>query len=196
MVTLYYSPGACSLGVHVTLLEKQQAFNLKKVNLKDGLVEDGTLLKDINPKGYVPTLMLENGKVLTEAAAILSYLEAVDDPFERAEIYSALTFISSELHKGFSPFFNKATPEEYKDMTRARLQKRLDFVDQLLAKQKFIAGQKYTAADAYLFTILRWVKLVNTGLEFTSWPNIVKYYDMIAQRDAVKKALETEQLFA
>lgn len=189
MLTLYYSPGACSFAVHIMLLEKGLQFTLKKVNLLTHLTEDGVDLATINPKNYVPVLVLDDGKVLTEAVVVLSYVE--DANYKDLEF---LCFVSSELHKNFGAFFNKNTPEAYKEIAREKLARRLNYVESVLAKNKYLMGDTFYAADAYLFAILRWLKFVDTGLSIESWPAINNYYNLLTQRPAIKAALESEHI--
>ncbi len=189
MLTLYYSPGACSFGVHIMLLEKNLPFTLKKVSLLTHATEDGVDLATINPKNYVPILVLDDGKILTEVVAILSYVE--NENYKDLEI---LCFISSELHKAFGAFFNKNTPEEYKVIVRARLKSRLDYVENILSKNNYLMGDTFCAADAYLFTILRWLKFVDSGLSIESWSAINDYYNLLSQRPTIKAALEVEHI--
>lgn len=188
LLTLYYSPGACSLAVHIALREQNTEFTLKKVNLLTHVTEDGINLEAINPKNYVPVLVLQNGKILTEIVAILSSLE---DNYNNLEI---LCFISSELHKSFGPFFNKNTPEEYKVIAREKLSIRLKYIENILTNNKYITGDTFCVADAYLFAILRWLKLVDTGLSIETWPHINSYYNMLLQRPTIKSALEAEHI--
>jgi glutathione S-transferase len=171
------------------LLEKKLPFALKKVSLLTHLTEDGVSLASVNPKNYVPVLVLDNGKVLTEVVAILSYIE--NENYQDLEI---LCFISSELHKSFGAFFNKKTPEEYKQIVRERLSVRLDYIENILSKNKYLTGDNFCAADAYLFTILRWLKFVDSGLSIESWPSINNYYNLLTQRPTIKTALEAEHI--
>lgn len=187
--TLYYSPGACSLAVHITLLEKKLDFALKKVNLATHLTEDGIELATINPKNYVPVLVLADGQVRTEIVAILSSLENTE-----YKTIESLSFISSELHKSFGPFFNKKTPEEYKTIAKEKLQTRFDYVEKVLSENEFFNGNKFSVSDAYLFTILRWLKLVKTGLAIESWPHIYNYYNKLSQRPSIQAAIEVERI--
>ncbi len=203
MLTLYYSPGACSLAPHIALLENGLSFNLKKVDLATHTTEDKVDLAGINAKNSVPVIQLDNNEILTEAAAILFYIaetgsnsKDVDpaDAFARYRLQEALTFVSSELHKGFGPFFNKNIGEDYKSIARDRLRSRLDHLEKLLTKQEYIAGNKFTTADAYCFTVLRWVKVVDCGLKLNDWPKVNAYYDKILTRPKVKQALDEEKL--
>jgi glutathione S-transferase len=189
MLTLYYSPGACSFAVHLMLLEKHLQFTLKKVSLLTHTTEDGVSLATINPKNYVPVLVLDNGKVLTEVVVILSYVE--DANYKDLEL---LCFISSELHKTFGAFFNKKTPEEYKVIAREKLSLRLDYIETILSNNKYLIGDTFCAADAYLFTILRWLKFVDSGLAIESWPAINNYYNVLTQRPTIQTALEVEHI--
>lgn len=203
MLTLYYSPGACSLAAHIALLENKLQFNLIKVNLGTHQTESGVDLATVNPKNYVPVLELENGETITENIAILYYVTehgpqanmfAPSNSLHGYRLLENLAFVSTEFHKAFGAFFDKRTPEEYKVLARERLAKRCDYVDQSLATQQFLQDDQFSAADAYFFTILRWLKKVDTGLSMSTWTNICAYYDRVAQRPAVQAALTEEKL--
>lgn len=187
--TLYYSPGACSLAAHIMLCEKRIDFALKKVDLATHLTEDGIALATINPKNYVPVLVLADGQVLTENPALLSYLGNTD--YKTIEL---LSFISTEIHKSFGPFFNKNAPEEYKLIAKDKLNVRFNYVESILAQSKYLNGSDFSAPDAYLFTMLRWLKYVKTGLDIESWPNINSYYNKLSQRPSILAALEVEHI--
>lgn len=200
---LFYAPGACSLAPHIVLNELGMSFETTSVNLKTHRLADGTDYYTINPKGYVPALMLDNGEVLTEIAAMLQYLgdmvpEAGLLPAagtkERYQVLEWLTFISSELHKGFSPLFNAAFPAEVKQVFRDRLTKRLDFLDRQLADKSYLLGEQYTVADAYAYTILSWKDALKVDMD--GWRNLSAYVRRNAMRAQVREALHSEKLAA
>lgn len=200
MFTLFYSPGACSLGVHMALIHYKMPFNLIKVDLATHTTADGGDFYTINPKGYVPALKLESGEVLTEAAAILMYIAAQqpswksESAIQHYRLQEWLIFVSTELHKGFGPFFNKKLPEESKIIAREKLAKRLDFLETKLKPNSFLMGNDFSVADAYSFVILRWIKFVNTGLDIESWPNVNAYYAKLVELPATVEAVNAEGL--
>lgn len=197
---LYYAPGACSLAVHIALQETGSDFALEKVDLATHRTETDVDFSTINPKGYVPALVLDDGEVLTEVPAILLYLADRADKglapsagsMERYRLYSWLNFITSELHKAFGPLFNPGTPDEWKTQLKQTLAKRCEHVAAQLVGKQFLLGDSYTVADAYLFTVLSWSRWVQFDL--ASWPTINEYLGRIAARPAVQAALKDEGL--
>lgn len=196
---LYYSPGACSLSPHIVLRELGLPFDLVKVNLGEHKTASGEDYKSINPKGYVPALQTDNGKILTEGVAINQYLAdlkpesklaSANGTFERYELQEMLNFISTEIHKTYSPMFNSALPEAARAIFMDKLKKRFGDVDQILAKQDFLTGSNFTIADAYLYTVLRWAPKFQIDLK--QWPALAKFYDRVDARPAVKSALAAE----
>ena len=198
---LYFSPGACSLSPHIALREAGLDFEAVKVALGTHTLTDGSSFDAVNPKGYVPALVLDSGLLLTEGPAIVQYiadqkpeshLAPPNGTIERYQLMSWLNFISSELHKQFSPLFDKSTTPEVRASQLARVSKRLGAVDEELSKHPFLMGEHFTVADAYLFTVLRWTKL--TGPDLTQWPAIVAFQERVGARPAVAAALEFEGL--
>ncbi|MFZ3041065.1 MAG: glutathione transferase GstA [Thiobacillus sp.] len=197
---LYYAPGACSLAVHIALQEAGFDFALEKVDLATHRTETDVDYTTINPNGYVPALVLDDGEVLTEVPAILLYLADRADKslappagsMARYRLYSWLNFITSELHKAFGPLFNPDTPDEWKTQLKQTLAKRCDHVAAQLAGKQFLLGDSYTVADAYLFTVLGWSRWVQFDL--APWPTINEYLGRIAARPAVQAALKDEGL--
>ena len=199
---LYYSPGACSLSPHIVAQEAGIQVELEKVDLQSKKTEKGGDFTQVNPKGYVPTLALDNGQVLTEGPAIVQYL-ADQKPesglaphagtFERYRLQEWLNFVSTELHKSFGPLFNPATPEDYKPVARDLISKRFAYVDGQLAKGgPFLLGSQFTVADAYLFTVLNWGGYVN--IDLGRWPALKRYAERIAARPHVVEAMQAEGL--
>ena len=198
---LYYSPGACSLSPHIVSREAGIPVELKKVNLKDKVVEGGADFRKVNGKGYVPALELDNGQVLTEGPAIIQYL-ADQKPesglapkagsFERYKLQEWLNFISTEIHKGFSPLFKPNTPDEYKKIARENLAGRFDWLDQQLAGKDYLMGKSFTVADAYLFTVLTWTKPLQ--IDLGKWPNVAAFVTRVSARPKVKEAMKAEGL--
>ena len=200
---LYYSPGACSLSPHIVARELGIAVELKKVNTKDKTFEGGGDYWKVNARGYVPALELDNGQVLTEGPAIVQYVGDLKpesrlvprpETFERYQLQEWLNFIGTELHKRFSLFFNPSAPEDWKDMTRGDLSKRLAWVDSTLGSKTYLTGDVFTAADAYLYTVLRWAQ--PNGIELKSWPKLAAYFGAIDQRPRVREALKAEGLLS
>lgn len=197
---LYYSPGACSLSPHIVLCEAGLPHQLIKVDLKTKKIEgDGDFLA-INPKGYVPTLVTSAGDVLTEGPAIVQYLADLAPEKElapaagtmaRVRLQEWLNFISTELHKSFTPLFRNA-PAEWQEVVRAGLAARLSLVAATLEKQPHLLGEHFSVADAYLFTVLNWAKWVK--LDLSPWPALGAYLARIAARPAVQQALKKEGL--
>ena len=198
---LYYSPGACSLSVHIVLQESGLAFESVQAPTKTHQLPDGTDYYTINPLGYVPLLELDDGTRLTEGPAIAQYiadqvpekkLAPANGTIQRAQVQSWLNFISSEVHKGFSPLFNPATPAEYKTIAIDKLMTRLNWLDQQLAGKQYLMGNAYSVADPYLFTVTNWAPRV--GVDITGLANLTAFRARIAARPAVQAAMKEEGL--
>ena len=198
---LFYKPGACSLASHITLRESGKDFTLNGVDLMQKRLENGDDFFAVNPKGQVPALLLEDGTLLTEGVAIMQYLaDSVADrqllapagTIARYKTIEWMNYIATELHKGFTPLFRPDTPEEYKPIVRALLEKKLQYVNASLKEDQWICGQRFTIADAYLFTVLRWARAVKLNMEGLS--HIDAYMQRMAERPAVAAALEAEGL--
>ena len=199
---LYYAPGACSLSPHIVAREGNLPVEMVKVLFADGrMTETGENFYDINPMGYVPALRLDNGEVLTEGAAIVQYLAdqapsaKLLPPKGSMSYYRTLewlTFISSELHKGFSPLFRTGISEEEKAPVVERLAKRYDHLEKSLSTGPYLLGDIFTVADAYCYTILRWTP--RAGIDLSKYPNLSAYIKRIETRPAVQAALKEEGL--
>jgi glutathione S-transferase len=198
---LYYSPGACSLSPHIVLRESGLAFTPVLASTKTHKLADGTDYYTINPKGYVPLLELDNGERLTEGPAIVQYIaDQVPDKqlappagtMARYRLMEWLNFVTAELHKGFSPLFNAAVPEESKAISRAKLGDRLKWVDSQLEGKHYLMGDRFTVADAYLFVVAGWGKHV--GVDISGLPNLGAFMARMAARPAVQEALKAEGL--
>lgn len=196
---LYFAPDTCSLSPHIVLRELDLPFELIRVNNRTKRSADGGDFYRVNPKGYVAALMLDDGQVITEGTAIVQYLadlrpEAGLAPpnatFERVRLQEWLNFITGEIHAGSSPLFNSTLPEEVKTLFRDKLRRRLDFVAQTLDEQAFLLGEAFSVADAYLFTVLRWMEQFSIDLKY--WPSITRYMSLISQRRSVQAALAAE----
>jgi glutathione S-transferase len=193
---LYYSPGACSMAAHILFHEYSITHTLEKVDLKAHKTEKGEDFYKINPKGYVPFLVLDDGKTLSENIAILSYLGEVKGqaPADRYKFLECLAFISTELHKSIGSLFGfkDGKPEEVVKMIKDRIAARLKFVDQHLASQENIFGSSFSPADAYLVTVLNWCPMLNVDL--SPYSNINNYLGKMKARPSVQKAMKHEGL--
>jgi glutathione S-transferase len=197
---LYFALGACSLSPHIALVESGLVFETEKVDLRTKVTKSGDDYRRINPKGSVPALVLDNGEVLTEGPAIVQYvadqkpetnLAPPAGTLERYRLQEWLNFISSELHKAFSPLFNPGTPEETKKSSIAAIRAKLDHVAKALEDKLFLMGDEFTVADGYLYTILGWSKF--GGIDLGDWAAIKAYYDRVAARPAVQRAHAAEK---
>lgn len=200
---LYYSPGACSLSPHIALHEAGLAFEAIAAPTKTHKLADGTDYYSINPLGYVPLLVLDDGRQLREGPAIVQYiadqapekhLAPPPGSFERYKLQEWLTFIGTELHKGFSPLFTPGMPEEVKTAARTRLGARLQWVEGELAKGPYLMGEQFTVADAYLFTVVGWSRLV--GVDISAFTRLGEFMARMRARPAVQAALRAEGLLA
>jgi glutathione S-transferase len=198
---LYYAPGACSLAPHIVAREADLPVTLVKVDLSKHLTETGENFRAINPKGYVPAITLKDGSLLTEAAAIIQYLAnqrpsaglaPANGTMERYRLIEWLTFISSEIHKGFGPLWNPTTPDTVKAATKERLASRFAYLDEVLAKHPFLMGETFTIADAYLFTVVNWTNF--HGIDISSFKNLSAFMTRVASRPKVREALAAEGL--
>ena len=203
MMKLYYKAGACSLASHIALRESGLTFERESVDTQSKKTEKGRDYLAINPKGYVPALEIDNGEVLTEGPAILQYigdrnpesgLVPAAGTWARCRLQEWLNFITSEIHKGFSPLLRPTTPDAYKVIAKETLTKRLDYIAQQLAGKTYLVGDDFTVADAYLFTILNWRTRIGLGLD--PWPVLEQYVARMAERPSVRAAMKAEELIA
>jgi glutathione S-transferase len=199
---LYYSPGACSLAPHIILREAGADFTLEKTDTKAKRTERGADFLTVNPKGYVPVLELDDGYNLTEGVVIQEYLadRAPDAKLapppgsqERLKLRELLLFLSTEIHKTFSPLFAPTTPDDYKPLAREKIGARFDLLEQRLSDGRaYLTGAGFTIADAYFFTLANWAPFV--GIDLAKWSNIRRFMQRVAARPAVQAALEAEGL--
>lgn len=201
MTKLYYSPGACSLSPHIALREACLPFTLALASPRTKKLADGSDFLAVNAKGQVPVLELDDGQRLTEGPAIVQYiadqaparhLAPAAGTMERYRLMEWLNFITSELHKGFTPLFNPATPEEAKVLSRDKLGERLKWVDSQLEGNTYLMGETFTVADGYLFTVAGWGRHV--GVDIQPLPNLSAFMARVAARPAVQEALRAEGL--
>jgi glutathione S-transferase len=198
---LFYSSGACSLSPHIVAREAGIDLTLQKVDLKTKTIAaEGDFFK-INPKGYVPALQLDDGEILTEGPTIVQYLADLkpekglappNGTMPRYHLLEWLGFINSELHKSYSPLFRPDTPAETRAEREAYLAKRYAVVEKQLASHPFLTGDKFTVADAYLFTVTTWAPKVKFDL--SPFPHLRAYQERIAARPAVQTAMKEEGL--
>jgi glutathione S-transferase len=198
---LYYFPGACALSPHIVLLEAGLPYTLVKIDSKTKKTESGEDFLTVNSKGAVPTLQLDDGRVLTEGPAIVQYL-ADQKPesglapragtFERYQLMEMLNYITSEVHKSFSPLFNPAGSAELKEIFMANLAKKFDWLSGFLGKKTYLMGNAFTVADAYLFTVLNWTGFLK--IDLGKWPVLAEYKSRIGHRPKVQQAMKEEGL--
>jgi len=199
---LYYSPGACSLSPHIVLREAGLKFDLERVDLAaKKLKESGADFLQVNPKGQVPVLQLDDGDKLTEGPAIVQYiadqkpesgLAPANGTRPRYHVQEWLNFVTSDLHKVFAPLFRPTTPEEFVKITKETVASKFTYLDKHLANKQYLFGDTFTVADAYCFVIVGWSKYKD--IDLSRWPNLKAYMDRIAARPKVQEAMKAEGL--
>jgi len=198
---LYFSPGACSMSVHIVANEAGIPVTLEKVDLYTGKLSDGSEFNAVSPKSQVPALKLDNGELLTEGPTIVEYL-ADSKPgaklipaagtMERYRVHEMLGFINSEIHKTYTPLFSPKTLPEVKQDSEASLRKKYVLLEKRLAQGPYLFGEQFTVADAYLFTVTNWANFVK--LDLSDFPNLLAFQKRVAARPAVKATLVAEGL--
>jgi glutathione S-transferase len=198
---LYYMPGACSLSPHIVLNEAGLRFDKIKVDGKTKAMDTGGDYRSVNPLGYVPLLELDDGTRISEGPAIVQYiadkfpdkkLAPANGTAERTTLQSWLNFISTELHKSFSPLFNPAMPDEAKKIFRERLATRFAHLDKHLAGKDYLLGKDFSVADAYLYVVSNWAQRVDVDL--SPYANVLAYRKRVGARPAVEAAMKAEGL--
>lgn len=198
---LYFSPEACSFSPHIVLRELGLPFDLVKVDTKTHKLADGSDFYAVNPKGYVPVLELDDGTRFTEGPAIVQYLADLkpesklappNGTIERTRLQEWLNFVSTEIHKTYSPLFNAAMPDAAKAIFMDKLKHRYSEVEKTLAKQDYLMGAQFTVADAYLFVVTRWGR--HFGIDVNEWPGLAKFMARVGERPAVVAAQHAESL--
>jgi glutathione S-transferase len=198
---LYYSPGACSLAVHITLCETGLPFEKESVDLASKKTAGGADFSAINAKGYVPALQLDNGEVLTEGPAINQYLADLvpekklapaNGTLDRVRLQSWLTFIGTELHKSFSPLFRPGSSDEAKKQATDAIANRLTYVNNQLAGKQYLVAEQFSIADAYLFTVVGWMGFLSMPTD--AYPHVQALVARVGARPAVQAALKAEGL--
>jgi glutathione S-transferase len=201
LMKLYFAPGACSLSPHIVLRESGAKFDLEQVDLREKKTKKGDNYWEINPKGQVPLLELDDGQRISEGPAIVQYV-ADQNPgaglvpaagtIDRYHLQGWLTHIGTELHKTFGPCFRPTTPEEFKKLSKEALATKYRGIDKALEGKEYLMGDKFSAADAYLFTVTRWAPRIEFDL--TPFPNVRAFMDRVAARPKVQEALKAEGL--
>jgi len=198
---LYYSPGACSLSPHIALLEAGLPYDLVKVDVRAKKLENGDDFLKVNPKGQVPALELDSGEIVTEGPVIVQMiadkaaaknLAPSRDSAERYKLLEWLNFITTELHKNFSPLFQPVIPDEVKAFFKDRLMGKFRYADGKLAGQDYLMGKQFNVADGYLFVMLKWAE--RTGMDLSALTNLMAFKDRVAARPKVQEALTKEGL--
>jgi glutathione S-transferase len=198
---LYYMKGACSLASYISLNEAGIEFEAVEVDHKTHKALDGEDLNVINGKGYVPVLRLDNGEILTENVAVLSYIGDLNPAaklapaagtFERYRLLEFLAYIGSEVHKNFGPLFDPKGSEDVKRFARDNLNKRLAWLEQALGSKPFLLGTQFSVADAYLYVVLSWT--ANLGIDLAQWPALKAHNARVGARPSVVAARKAEGL--
>ena len=198
---LYYSPGACSLSPHIALLEAGLPYDLVKVDLRAKKLENGDDFLKVNPKGQVPALALDSGEVVTEGPVIIQMiadkaaaknLAPARDSAERYKLQEWLNFITTEVHKNFSPLFNPMLSDEAKNVFKERVIGKFKYIDNQLAGRDYLMGKQFTVADGYMFAMLSWAERMNFDL--SALPNLMAYKARLAARPKIQEALTKEGL--
>lgn len=208
---LYYAPGSCSLSPHIALREAGLAFELIRVDTQAHTFGDGQDYYAVNELGYVPVPQLDSGEVFREGAVLVQYiadqapatgLAPANGTIERYRLQEYLTFLGSEIHKGFIPLFYAAAAEGYFDIAKAKLLERFQWIDARLAGKKFLTGEQFTIADCYLFALIGWAKadwmasVFQLDLDLTGLGNLAAWHKRVMARPAVQAALQAEGLQA
>lgn len=198
---LYYLKGACSLASYISLLEAGQKFEAVEVERGTKNTADGRNLADINPKGYVPTLVLDDGTVLTENVNVLSYISTLDPQGRLApragtlgffKVVEWLAYVNGEIHKQLTVLFRATSTEDMKAAARAAAHLRYGFIDQSLGDKPWLTGENFTVADAYLYVTLSWLPRV--GVDISDYPKLTAYYERARARACVQQARKEEGL--
>jgi glutathione S-transferase len=201
VMQLYFAPGTCSLASHITAREAGINIDLKRADTKTKKLEDGSDYLAVNSKGAVPALKLDNGQVLTEGVVIMQYLAdqkpesglaPKNGTLERYRVQEWLNYITSEVHKSFSPLWNPANEQAVKDFALANLKKKFDWLNTQLAGKKYLTGDNFTVADAYLFTVVNWTKPL--AIDLAPWPALKEFQARVVARPKVQEAMEAEGL--
>jgi glutathione S-transferase len=198
---LYFAPGVCSLASHIALREAGASFDLVKADIKAHKLADGGDFYAVNSKGSVPVLRLDDGQLLTEGPAILQYiadkfpaskLAPANGTLERTRVQEWLNFVTSELHKTFTPLFDQKADPKVKEYFQAVLAKKLEWLNGALAGKAYLTGNEFTIADAYAFVVINWTNFL--GIDLAKYPNVQQFQGRVAARPKVQEALAAEGL--
>ena len=198
---LFIKPGACSLSPHIALEEAGLRYETESVDLATKQTASGGNFFEVNPKGYVPALLLDSGELLTEGPAIVQYiadqapakkLAPANGSLARYQFQGWLNFIATEIHKSCTPFFSPLAKDDWKGAARINLDRRLGLVNEHLADKPYLLGDAFSVADGYLFTTLSWMKYI--GIDLATLPNLAAFQARVAARPAVQKVLKDEGL--
>ncbi len=198
---LFLKPGACSLSPHIALEEAGLSYETENVDLATKKTASGGNFLEVNPKGYVPALLLDSGELLTEGPAIVQYiadqaparnLAPANGSLARYQLQSWLNFIATEIHKSCTAFFHPLSKDDWKTAARANLDRRLGMLNDHLADKPYLLGNDFSVADGYLFTTLSWMKYI--GIDLATLPSLAAFQARVAARPAVQKVLKDEGL--
>jgi glutathione S-transferase len=198
---LYFRPGACSQASHIVLHETGLAFDTEMVNTVENSTDSGAVFSDINAKGQVPVLELDDGQLLTEGSVIVQYLAdkapqagllPTAGTVGRARVQEVLSCVGSELHKPFDALFNPAVPEEYKRIAKEALARKFKFLDARLSGSDYMAGDSFSVADPYPFVVFSWTKYAD--IDLSEYKNISAFIERISARPQVQETLKAEGL--
>ena len=198
---LYHLAGSCSLASHISLIETGVPFEHYAVDRATKKTADGKDFTAFNPKGYVPALVLDDGTLLTENVAVLSYIANLDPSRKLApapgtlgfyKVLEWLGYVNSEVHKNLSPLFRPNTTEDMKTAARELVVQRYAFVEKSLGNKPYLTGENFTVADAYLYVTLSWRERV--GVSVTHLPTLTAFYERVRARPAVQQARKEQGL--
>lgn len=196
---LFFYPHACSMAIHIALKETGLVFDTEFVDLSTKVTGAGLDYLKINPKGAVPALGLKNGKVITEVTTILTYLADLvpeknlipkSSSFERYEMMSLLSFISMDIHKNFSAFFYKEKIDSWIEVSKHKLSRSFDFLENKLQSNRYLNGNEISIADFYFFVMLHWCDYFSIDLE--KWPKILNLKYNLEKRSSIQEVLKFE----
>jgi glutathione S-transferase len=206
MIKLYFLPYACCTSVHIILKEIQVEFELICVG-RNAEEQTKARFAMLNPLKSVPVLELEDGTIITQCIAILEYLAdqfpqynllGKTGSLERIEVIKWLSFVATDLHKSFSPLFqleqisagNTVTQQNVRNWALTNISKYLMVLNEHLADKSYLAAERFSIADAYLFVVYQWTKY--TGVSTQNYPHLSHYIERIAERDSIRSALHHE----
>ncbi|KTD66009.1 glutathione S-transferase [Legionella santicrucis] len=198
---LYYTKSACSLAVRIVLNELGHTFQEEEVDLKAKRTKSEENYLEINPKGAVPALRLDNGDILTENQIILQYLADITPAqkllapvgdLKRYHTLEWVNYIATELHKTVGMFFHPNLQEETKSLFMSIVMTRLNYINNHLAKGPYLMGEHFTLPDAYLFVILRWAHYFK--MDLSAYKYLERFMSVVGERPAVVTSLHQEKL--